>query len=75
MPVLLVFEWNQAGFNDVPDSPGLRNGVAGQNKAAIVENLTRNGAKGYNDLIFTFESGYAIGEWVNQISANIPWYE
>ncbi|CAG8481653.1 8639_t:CDS:2 [Dentiscutata erythropus] len=73
MPAL-VFEWNEAGFNDVPNAPGLRNGISGQNKAAIITNLITNGATGYNnDLTFTFPSGSAIGEWINQIRVNLPW--
>ncbi|RIA97137.1 hypothetical protein C1645_814531 [Glomus cerebriforme] len=72
MPIL-VFEWNEGGFNDVPDAPGLRNGVAGQTKAAIVANLMANGATNYNDIIFAFSSGHAIGEWCRQISMNIQW--
>jgi hypothetical protein len=71
----LVFEWNQAGFNDVPTAPGLRNGMEGQNKAAIITNLTANGATSFNDVVFTFASGNAVGEWTDQIRENIPWYE
>ncbi|CAG8529286.1 hypothetical protein C2G38_2039143 [Gigaspora rosea] len=72
MPIL-VFDWNDAGFNDVPTAPGFRNGITGQTKAAIVENLTANGATNYNNLVFTFQSGFAIGEWSRQIRVNIPW--
>ena len=71
----LVFEWNPAGFNNVATAPGLRNGVAGQNRAAIIANLTANGATNYNDIVFTFANGNAIGTWLDQISINIPWYE
>ena len=74
MPAL-VFEWNQAGFNDVPTAPNLRNGIFGQNRAAIINNLMRNGAKNHNNVIFTFANGTAIGAWVDQINVNIPWYE
>ncbi|CAG8536072.1 8051_t:CDS:1, partial [Ambispora leptoticha] len=49
----LVFEWNDAGSMMSPLLPKLRNGVAGQNKAAIIANLVANGAKNYN-VIFTF---------------------
>ncbi|CAG8759819.1 15567_t:CDS:2, partial [Gigaspora rosea] len=31
MPIL-VFDWNDAGFNDVPTAPGFRNGITGQTK-------------------------------------------
>ncbi|CAG8644154.1 8541_t:CDS:2, partial [Ambispora leptoticha] len=72
MPALL-FEWNEAGFNDVPTAPGLRNGIAGQNRVAIITNITTNGATSYNDIVFTFPNGNAIGVWVNQTRVNIPW--
>ncbi|CAG8626890.1 26378_t:CDS:2 [Dentiscutata erythropus] len=72
MPAL-VFEWNEAGFNDVLIAPGFRNGVAGQNKAAIITNLTTNGATSHNGVVFTFPNGNAIGAWVDQIRVNIPW--
>ena len=74
MPAL-IFEWNQAGFNDVPTAPGSRNGISGQNKGAIVTNLMANGATNYNDVVFTFPNGNAIGAWVDQINVNTPWYE
>ncbi|CAG8817123.1 34085_t:CDS:2 [Gigaspora margarita] len=66
---ILVF----IGFNDVPTAPGFRNGIKGQTKAAIIENLTENGATSYNNIIFTFPNGFAIGVWANQIKTNIPW--
>ena len=74
MPTL-VFEWNEADFNDVPTAPGLQNGIAGQNRVAIITNLTTNGATNYNNIIFTFPNGNAIGAWVDQIRVNIPWYD
>ena len=74
MPAL-VFDWNPAGFNDVATAPGFRNGVTVQNLAAIIANLTTNGAKNYNSIIFTFPNGTAIGAWIDQISVAIPWYE
>ncbi|CAB4383307.1 hypothetical protein RhiirA5_366965 [Rhizophagus irregularis] len=74
MPAL-VFEWNLAGFNDVATAPGLRNGVANQDKATIIANLTENGATNYNNIVFTFPNGNAIGAWVDQIHVNIPWAE
>jgi hypothetical protein len=74
MPAL-VFEWNEAGFNDVPTAPGLRNGIAGQNRVAIITNLTTNGATNYNNIVFTFPNGNAIGAWVDQTRVNIPWYD
>ncbi|PKY52380.1 hypothetical protein RhiirA4_408255, partial [Rhizophagus irregularis] len=58
MPAL-VFEWNLAGFNDVATAPGLRNGVANQDKATIITNLTANGATNYN-IVFTFPNGTAL---------------
>ena len=74
MPAL-VFEWDPAGFNDVSTAPGLRNGVAGQTRAAIITNLTANGATNYNNIVFTFSHGNAIGAWLDQIGTSIPWYE
>ncbi|CAG8666140.1 21454_t:CDS:2, partial [Cetraspora pellucida] len=71
MPTL-VFEWNEAGFIDVLTAPGFRNGIAGQNKAAIITNLTTNGATSYNDIVFTFPNGNAIGAWVDQIRIMYP---
>ncbi|CAG8788897.1 34894_t:CDS:2, partial [Racocetra persica] len=41
--------------------------------AAIITNLTTNGATSYNDVVFTFPNGNAIGAWVDQIRVNIPW--
>ncbi|CAH1767151.1 3506_t:CDS:2, partial [Entrophospora sp. SA101] len=64
MPAL-VFEWNQAGYNDVPTALGSQNGIAGQNKGAIVKNLMANGAGNYNNVVFTFPNGTAIGAWHN----------
>ncbi|RGB41011.1 hypothetical protein C1646_686525 [Rhizophagus diaphanus] len=72
MPAL-VFDWNPAGFNDVATAPGLRNGVAGQDVNAIITNLTANGATNYNNIVFTFANGTAIGTWKRQIDANIQW--
>ena len=67
----LVFDWNLAGFNDVASV----HGVAGQNRAAIIANLVANDARNYNNVVFTFPNGTAIGAWIDQICVNIPWYE
>ncbi|CAG8779042.1 21999_t:CDS:2, partial [Gigaspora rosea] len=72
MPAI-VFEWNEAGFNDVPTAPGFRNGIAGQSKAEIITNFTTNRATSYNDVVFTFPNSNAIGAWLDQIHVNIPW--
>ncbi|CAG8668158.1 43557_t:CDS:2, partial [Gigaspora margarita] len=72
MPAI-VFEWNEAGFNDVLTAPGFRNGISGQSKAAIITNLTTNKATSYNDVVFTFPNGNAIGALIGQIRVNIPW--
>ena len=60
MPAL-VFVWNPAGFNNILAAPGFRNGVAGQNLAAIITNLTTNGVRNYNNVVFTFPNGCSIG--------------
>ena len=69
----LLFDWNMAGFNDTAIAD-CRNGVAGQNRAAIVANLVAaNEATNYGNMnvFFTFRDGAAIGtcaENVNQFS-------
>ncbi|KAF0445455.1 hypothetical protein F8M41_003169 [Gigaspora margarita] len=68
MPAL-VFQWNDAGFNDVPNMPNCRNGIPGQTKAALIANLVANRAVNWDDTIFTFPNGTAIGIWVNQMPA------
>ncbi|KAF0445456.1 hypothetical protein F8M41_003169 [Gigaspora margarita] len=62
MPAL-VFQWNDAGFNDVPNMPNCRNGIPGQTKAALIANLVANRAVNWDDTIFTFPNGTAIGIW------------
>ncbi|CAG8686019.1 7546_t:CDS:2 [Acaulospora morrowiae] len=66
MPAL-VFQWNDAGFNDVPAMPNCRNGIPGQTKVAFIANLVASGAVNWNDTIFSFPNGTAIGIWVGQI--------
>ncbi|PKY50590.1 hypothetical protein RhiirA4_446437 [Rhizophagus irregularis] len=51
---------NNGGFNDVPVLPNNRNGVAGQNKNAIINFLTANGAVNYHDTVFLFRDGPAL---------------
>ncbi|CAG8682914.1 hypothetical protein C2G38_2150421 [Gigaspora rosea] len=68
MPAL-VFQWNDAGFNDVPNTPNCRNGIPGQTKAAFIANLMASGAVNCDDTVFTFPNGATIGRWVNQIPA------
>ncbi|CAB4493766.1 uncharacterized protein OCT59_007847 [Rhizophagus irregularis] len=64
----------QVGFNDVVTASGLRIGVpATQDIEAIITNLTTNGARNYNNVVFTFPNGGSIGAWKQQINANIPW--
>ncbi|CAG8530340.1 13013_t:CDS:2 [Rhizophagus irregularis] len=48
---------------------------ATQDIEAIITNLTTNGARNYNNVVFTFPNGGSIGAWKQQINANIPWYE
>ncbi|CAG8559974.1 9651_t:CDS:2, partial [Racocetra fulgida] len=45
----LVFDWNNAGFNDTA-VPNCRNGIAGKTKAAIVANLVANGATDFQNM-------------------------
>ncbi|CAB5371631.1 unnamed protein product [Rhizophagus irregularis] len=46
---------------------------ATQDIEAIITNLTTNGARNYNNVVFTFPNGGSIGAWKQQINANIPW--
>ncbi|KAF0517381.1 hypothetical protein F8M41_016918 [Gigaspora margarita] len=74
MPALL-FDWNQAGFNDNPNVPNCRNGVAGQTQAAIITNLTAYRANDFMNLniLFIFRDGHAIGTWSRNVAVNLPW--
>lgn len=72
---LLIFQWNDDGFNDVETSPGCRNGVAGQTKEAIIANLIENGAVRHNNIMFSFPNGAAIGTWARNLSGTLAWYE
>ncbi|RIB07488.1 hypothetical protein C2G38_2045962 [Gigaspora rosea] len=74
MPALL-FDWNQAGFNDNPNVPNCRNGVAGQTQGAIIANLIANGAIDFMNLniLFIFQDGHAIGTWGRNVAVNLPW--
>ncbi|CAB4405297.1 unnamed protein product [Rhizophagus irregularis] len=38
MPALVI-QWNDAGFNDVPASPGNKNGIVGQDRNVIINHL------------------------------------
>ncbi|CAG8618651.1 13446_t:CDS:2 [Ambispora gerdemannii] len=73
MPALL-FNWNQAGFNDT-NVPNCRNGVAGQTQGSIIANLLANGATDFMNLsiLFIFPNGHAIGAWGRNVSMNLPW--
>ncbi|RGB40618.1 hypothetical protein C1646_811216 [Rhizophagus diaphanus] len=75
MPAIVI-QWNDGGFNDVPVSPNNRNGVAGQNKNAIINFLTANGAVNYHDTVFLFRDGPALAtcehnlpQWVRHQAA------
>ena len=70
MPAL-AFQWNNAGFNDVPATPNCRNGIPGQTREAFIANLVANGAINWNSTVFSFPNGTAIGIWVGQIPV---WY-
>ncbi len=63
----IVLEWNDAGFNDVPITPDCRNGIPSQTKMALIVNLMINNAINYNDIVFVFSKGAAIGAWASQI--------
>ncbi|CAG8557649.1 6974_t:CDS:2 [Ambispora leptoticha] len=70
----LLFDWNQAGFNDT-NVPNCHNGVAGQTQEAIIANLLANGATDFMNLniLFIFPNGQAIGTWCRNFAANLPW--
>src|SRR4051812_32448475 len=75
MPALL-FDWNDAGFNDTA-VPNCRNGVAGQTKTAIISNLIAHGARNFmnKNLLFIFPKGEEIANWSKNVTTNLPWYE
>ncbi|CAG8677078.1 18226_t:CDS:2, partial [Acaulospora morrowiae] len=66
MPAL-VFQWNDVGFNDNPAVANCRNGVADQTKMAFIATLVTNGTVNWNNTVFTFQNGTAIGAWVRTI--------
>ncbi|RGB33429.1 hypothetical protein C1646_669360 [Rhizophagus diaphanus] len=72
MPALM-FDWNDAGFNDVPTVPNCCNRVAGQTKAAVIASLTRASAINHDNILFTFPKGTEIGTWSRSIATNLPW--
>lgn len=77
---MLLFYWNNLGFNDVPANPNLRNGTAGQTQQAIANNLIANGAVDYMNLglLFIFPDDaddVTIRTWARNVLANLPWYE
>ncbi|RGB30689.1 hypothetical protein C1646_671483 [Rhizophagus diaphanus] len=69
----LVFDWNDAGFNNVPTVPNCRNEQIGQTRTAVIANLTGAGAVNHDNILFTFPKGTAIGTWSRNITANLPW--
>ncbi|CAG8546941.1 5412_t:CDS:2, partial [Cetraspora pellucida] len=73
MPALL-FDWNQAGFNDT-NVPNCRNGVAGQTQGTIIANILAHGATDFmnKNILFIFRNGQAIGTWHRNIAMNLPW--
>jgi len=65
----IIIQWNDQGFNDVPVTPGCRNGVVGQTKQAIIHHFTTSGGTDVCGLntIFLFKT--------SQCERNIPkWY-
>ena len=74
---MLLFHWNNPGFNNVPASPNLRGGNPGQSQQAVVANLIANGATDYKNygILFIFPNDMAIGVWSRNVSANLAWYE
>ncbi|CAG8528601.1 6309_t:CDS:2, partial [Dentiscutata erythropus] len=52
MPALLI-DWNDSGFNDTA-TPNLRNGVAGQTKAAIVADLVAGDSLAFAQFYYSF---------------------
>ena len=71
-----LFDWNMLGFNDTAVA-NCRNGVVGQNQAAIIANLIANGATNYRNenILFTFRNVNAIGNWSENVGVNLRWYE
>ena len=69
----IVIQWDVRGFNDVPATPGCRNGVVGQTQNAIVTHFTTNrgvDVKGLNT-IFVFRTNNDLGT----AEENLPqWY-
>ncbi|RUS33793.1 hypothetical protein BC938DRAFT_483891 [Jimgerdemannia flammicorona] len=59
---LLIIQWNERGFNNVPGAPGLRDGVAGQTRDSLINIIIANG--GVDELgmhtIFRFRHGQDI---------------
>jgi len=75
MPALM-FDWNQDGFNDTPVT-NCRNGVVGQTKVTLINNILTYGATDFRNMniFFIFPKGEAIGDWANNVVANFHWYE
>jgi hypothetical protein len=69
----IVIQWNAPGFNDVPATPGSRNGVVGQTMQAIVNHFTANrGTDVYGqNTVFVFRTNDDLGQCENIIPG---WY-
>ena len=70
MPAL-VFDWNNAGFNDNASMPNCRNGVTGQTRAALIASLIGSGAVSHNNILFSFPNGVAIGNWALNLGGTL----
>ncbi|CAG8551134.1 8514_t:CDS:2, partial [Acaulospora morrowiae] len=73
MPALL-FDWNQAGFNDTKVTHH-RNGIMGQTQRAIIANILAYGATNFMNLniLFIFRNGQAIEAWYRNIDVDLFW--
>ncbi|CAG8592309.1 3562_t:CDS:2 [Ambispora gerdemannii] len=60
---LIIIQWNDAGFNDVPAVPNCRNGIPGQTKEAIIANIVAGNATNFDNTVFRFSSCTAVGAW------------
>ncbi|GBB99575.1 hypothetical protein RclHR1_03570003 [Rhizophagus clarus] len=65
----IVIQWNAPGFNDVPASLGLRNGVTGQTMQAIINHFTTNGGTDVygQNTVFVFRTNDDLGQCENRI--------
>ncbi|RUP42684.1 hypothetical protein BC936DRAFT_138228 [Jimgerdemannia flammicorona] len=59
----VVVQWNEAGFNNVPAAPGMRDGIPGQTKDALINVFTNNGGVDIANLhhtMFLFRNNQSV---------------